>query len=85
MEKIFGREKGMKLWEVIVILVLAIILHYVLEHMETAPGYSCPGHCTINHEHYPRGSEMDKPNNRITDVRLECEGWQYTTIHDRMP
>ena len=37
--------------ETIIIIILAIVLHYAIENINNMGEYSCPIHCGVDHEH----------------------------------
>ena len=47
-------------WADLIIILVAVSLITVMRHLETMPGYSCPKHCGIYHEHWDSQSDLDQ-------------------------
>ena len=46
--------------ETIIIIILAVILHYALENINNIGDYSCPSYCGVDHEHiYNKKEKVD--------------------------
>ena len=53
-----GEKAKNELHEELIIIILAIFLHYAIEYGSSLGDYSCPSYCEVKHEHIIKKGEV---------------------------
>ena len=66
---VFTSKEDKKVTMELIIICIAVTIHYISDYMSKNPEYKCPEYCEVDHEHLPiekEESDVSKSSNRNT-------------------
>ena len=48
----------------LIIICIAVTIHYISDYMSKNPEYKCPNYCEVDHEHLPINEEVPNVSKR---------------------
>ena len=69
-------------WEDLIIIVMASILAWTVDYLDTSPKYSCPKHCRVDHAHFPRPKGVGTKYLKEEDIDAKGRETQHLELNE---